>query len=579
MVGLYVEFKAKSTEIDNTFKKMEQQISSLQNKATKAKLFDDVSKKARELSASILHYGKYVALGITAAGVGLGLLINKIAEDIDHVTDSARALGTSAQGFQALSYGASLSGVSIEAMEGSLRKMNMGIGQAITGNDELKQTFKSLGVSLESLQGKNMDQQFLIIADALGKIKDKNIQAAMAASIFGRSYSDVLNLVRDGVSDTVKEFDKLGLSLTDSQRVAVDAFGDAQTKLSAIFSGFSQKVVAYLAEPFEKVITYITDTITKMGGIDVAAQSFAKAIIGAVSFAVNSLNSLLNLIDSMYVRMLKIQAFGLEAKQSLETTNPLNSVVRAIDSGANATYNTNQTNRQKELGATYANIAEAEKTMKGRNNVLQPAVDILTKGAADMGTALQSTLVPFKTAAQSAAELAQANSLAAKKIEDTLSNFIKTSGQSKLQDVLGTNQKGETAQIVNKEWDDLIRTIYDKALNGTGGQVQKGFVNGKGFTNRVATAGEDLTSLEDKVKAQSLGGNISAITGYIGALDELKAFLAKMDPNANKVKVDIEVKTEEGFILKIAQSQAMDQQMKKTLLDATSLNARAMGAK
>lgn len=242
MVGLYVEFKAKSQEVDQTFKTMQAEIDKLKGKQKDISSgFGSMVGKIKEFGMSILNFGKWVALGIAAATTGLWIMINRVAESIDKVTDSARGLGLASGELQAMSYAASLSGVEFESLEMLIKKMSITLGNAVGGAADAQQAFKDLGLDLNTLKNLPISEQMNLITTSLGKIDDKTKQNSLSFTIFGKSMTDALNLARDGFGNNIAEFSKLGLAITDSQRVAVDAFGDSQQRLGAIWQGFSQK--------------------------------------------------------------------------------------------------------------------------------------------------------------------------------------------------------------------------------------------------------------------------------------------------------------------------------------------------
>ncbi len=566
MVGMYVEFKAKFDEVDKAFAKMNAESTKVQANQTKVtKAISGTISSVGSLTASFVKMG--AALGAVVAGgalVAFGVLwhtIGKIAEEIDSVTDAARGLGVSAQGLQSLGYAASLSGVEMGSLENSMKKLGKSIGDAMGGNKGLQDTFKQLGISMESLKGLSLDQQFLKVADAIGKVDDKNIQASLSAQLFGKSYTDVLNLVRDGVGQNVEEFNKLGIALTDSQRVAVDAFGDSKDKLQAIWQGFGQKVVAYLAEPFEKMITWITNTIEQMGGIDSAAQAFAKAIVSGVQFAVNAIQGLISVIDGLYARMLKLQIFALESANKLDKANIGQALAEKIGLDTQGSGADRQLGRNAEIKSLYKDLNANEQSQAKKGDFFKPLQDMLEAGKNSIGV-LESYIPPIKTAAENTQKFSDALATGTEKIDDAISKMITTSGQSKLQSLIGTGNNGAPAieQQSVEQWDDKIRNIYMKALAG-----------------KVGARG-DLNQLQTSIAEGTNAGNAGSLTDYIGAIQELRKFVDKVDPAANKTKLDITVKTDKGFNLEIAQSSEVQKQV-NAQINAVAQNAARMGAK
>ena len=292
-VGLLVEFKAKYDTVSKGFQEVSKggQAVISQNKKVENSFTAIGTKATLGLKAAVGGFS--LLSGAMLAGItGLYAFTGKIGETIDHVTDAARGLGVSAAEFQKLSYAASLGGVGINSIGDSLKKFNINVGQALSGNQDAIDSFKAIGVSVDQLKGKDLTQQFLLSATAAGNLKDKNQAAAASAAVFGRSYTDALSLGRDGIAENVKEFDKLGATLTESQRKAVDAFGDSKTKLSTIFDGFTQKVVADISPAFTQITEQVSQFIIASGGLDGVATKVGNTLTQVVNFTIDAVKGI-----------------------------------------------------------------------------------------------------------------------------------------------------------------------------------------------------------------------------------------------------------------------------------------------
>jgi hypothetical protein len=288
---IVIEFKAKYDEVTKGFNEVSKGSEKVHAETKKMEQgFGELGAKVHEGANSILN--EWLGLGIALSGVGLVELFNRTAEGINHITDTAKGLGVSAQDFQALAYGAQLGGVGVDELGGSLKKFNITLGNALEGNQQAIDSFSSLGISVESLRGKSLADQYALVATAAGSLKDKNLAAAESAKIFGREYTSALRLGRDNITENIKEFDKLGATLSDTQREAVKAFDDSKIKLDTIFSGFAQKVVAQASPAFEKLIAGVSDFILASGGIDGVATTVGNKIVDIVQGTIDVFTAL-----------------------------------------------------------------------------------------------------------------------------------------------------------------------------------------------------------------------------------------------------------------------------------------------
>ncbi len=580
VVGMLVEFKAKSTEIDSTFKKVSTQMDAVNSKAkTVGSSFDNVSNKVTAMGKSLLNYGKWVAAGLAVAATGLLVAINKIADSIDNMTDKARELGVGAQGLQALTYAAGQSGVSFDELSQSISIMNRTLGNVYAGKTKLD------FLDVNQLKGQDVDRQIVTILEGLGQIKDKNEQAAAASEIFGRSYTKMLSLARDGIKENIEEFNKLGLALTDQQRSAVDAYGDAKNRLESIWTGFSQKVVAYVAPAFTKIVDFISDTIEKMGGIDKAAQGFAKAIISGVRVAIEAMQGLLNIINKIEKAFLGIQGIRLENQIQNEETAQRGygrTIAERLGIASETKVEPNEKIKQlsKELEVNQARWNEINNNMKARADFLKPLDEMLEQATNKIGDTTKDLDGVIAGASKGVKGFSQSVEAATKKIDDVISKMISAAGEKGLNRILKLDENGkEIKQVESQQVDNLVKQIYDKALNGSGGKTLSGMFNGQQINSYETTAAQDYEQLK-KLVGDNLRGrtDLRAYQEQVGIIEALKPFVDKINPQTQKVDVNIKVEPSDLLITKVIHSQENKQMIDNALLDATR-KALTMGAK
>ncbi len=523
MVGLYVEYKARTAEVDAAMSRMSTQINKIQ--LEQASVTTGFDKMATGAGRAFKVFAGGLALTAVAGIFGsIAGRVSEMSESIDELSKSAGTLGIPVSSLQRLQYVASLAGVSTEQLEKSFQKMSKTLGQAFTGKPTLQLTaaLKAMHLSLNDLKGLSADQQYMKIADAIGSITDKNIQASSASVFFGRDFSSALKMVRQGVGETTKEFDKMGLAMSDSQAQAIEDMNDAQTRLSTIWGGFSQKLVIALAPGFKSLSDSMSDLIKQLTNVIIMTER----------------------IDTSNI-----------------LTTPTN-LAASLTTGIARNYMSNK----GAIGVNEAGDGRNDPRLRYRSEI--PSLPAFLSVIPSVSKAFESIIPPIGKLTEKL-----------KEATDTLEGIIKSQGQEKLKDILGKDINGEKlVPLDNPEWNESIRRLYDKAINGGGGVVQSGGFNGKAWSTRTSTAAEDLKALEDKVLAQSKGGKLGEAAGYIGAIEEMRALVKKIDPNTNKVKLDITVNAEEGLALKIAQSEAIDKAVQLKILDNIK-NAAIMGTK
>ena len=173
---------------------------------------------------------------------------------IDEMAKKASRLGITSQSLKALSYSAELAGASANVMNDVLKTLQKNMGDAAMGTGEAAASLKVLGLDADKLAGMSVDDQFKMISEAISKIENPALQAALAAKIFGESSQEVLDVIRGG-NDALEENEKRLKHLqgttdaTDDKAVA-DMF-DAWTDVKMAIEGVWEQLSIMLAPALE----------------------------------------------------------------------------------------------------------------------------------------------------------------------------------------------------------------------------------------------------------------------------------------------------------------------------------------
>ncbi len=321
-VGLLVEFKAKYDTVTAGFNQISKGHQQLQQDSTKTE-------------AAFTRMGTSINSSLSSIKTGLEALIigvvfdkliggfNKIAEGILKVQNTAKGLGIPVDDFQKLAFAANLSDVNIDSLSTTLKRFSGNIGKAIEGDQNVISSLKSIGVSVDDLRGKGVADQLLLTVQAAGKLKDANIAAASGMSLFGRDYTQALRLGRDGIADNIKEFAKLGVILTKTQRDSIEEFNKSKKTLDTLWDGFLQKIVSDVSPGMTKLTDGIKNFILESGGIDGLANTVAGKITTIVDYTKSAFETFIpvvsGLIDGLNAILAGLQPYYNGAKQAANT--------------------------------------------------------------------------------------------------------------------------------------------------------------------------------------------------------------------------------------------------------------------
>ena len=126
---------------------------------------------------------------LTGLGAGISLAgFKKVTDELDRIGKTADRIGITTDSLQQFEFAARRSGISTEALRGSLERFTRRLGEAQTGNKAYKQTFSELGVAITDTNGNLLkaDEVLENVVDSLAKTEDLTVKTALASQAFGR---------------------------------------------------------------------------------------------------------------------------------------------------------------------------------------------------------------------------------------------------------------------------------------------------------------------------------------------------------------------------------------------------------
>lgn len=562
-LGLLVEFKAKYDQVENSFKKISDGNNNLlkQNNEVE-RSFNSV---AQNLKSGFTNAAAALAILGTALAVtstGIFAFVSKTDEGIDKITDMARGLGVAASDLQKLGYAASLGGVSIDGVGDSLKRFNINVGKALSGNKEAIESFRQLGLGVEDLRGKDLTSQFLLTATAASKLKDNNIAAAASSELFGRNYTQALSLGRDGISENVKGFEALGVTLTDAQRQASDAFGDAKIKLSTIWDGFLQKISANVSPALTGLTNQITDFIQASGGIDAVSTNVSNKLIAIINTSAEVFKSISSNVGVLIDKV----SFLLEKSKALinNTLNEdgigadiLNRFALVRDVLANGLSGNGFTVDPTIVGNPVNQAAIVNSRFQAKQNQTPDAISVIPNFR-ELATSTQKTTTSLdklsETFQKTSDNLISTGLATNKGTTDRLAKVFDIINQ---RDPTNTGRP-EAPSSDFEQWSaDLIQSLQNGDI-----------ASGEGFNMQLS----NLQRL--KMANEANGFNTG---GQQGVIDEIKKYADTLGIKPQQIEIALTIGASGDFVAKMAQSSAVKVVIHNEVSDMVA-NAAHLGA-
>jgi len=255
---------------------------------------------------------KSVTLPILGAVSALTAFSVKAAYTADEIGDTAEKIGLSAEAFQEWNHTATILGVSTERMERAFVKVNGILGDIATGNgDKYAESLALIGLSLDDLEGKNTDEAFNLIRDALSEVEDEAVRLGVANDLLSeRVAADIIPVLTQEAStinDLRNEARELGI-VTNEQAAQAGEFTDALDRTKQAVSSLGIDLASTLLPVIQELIIKVRDNviptlkdwIDKWNNMDsgtkkiIATLTGLVAAIGPVLSVVGKVGPLLN---------------------------------------------------------------------------------------------------------------------------------------------------------------------------------------------------------------------------------------------------------------------------------------------
>lgn len=211
-----------------------------------------------------------VAAAIVKVEKAMISMTKESAAFADNIITLSMQTGQSTEQLQEFSYATELIDVSVDTLQGSLRKLTNNMQDTMNGTGNAKASFEALGVSVTNADGsmRSANDVFYETIDALGQVKNETERDAMSMDIFGRSAQDLNPLIIQG-SKTLKayadEAHNVGYVLDDEALSALGAVDDAYQRLQKTQEGVKNQLSAEFAPYLEEFYGDVT-TMVKDGG-------------------------------------------------------------------------------------------------------------------------------------------------------------------------------------------------------------------------------------------------------------------------------------------------------------------------
>ena len=262
---------------------------------------DDKAKGiGQRLASGIGTAAKWGAGLVAAAGAGAAALYGvatKSAETADHIDKMSQKIGISRTAYQELDFILSQNGMSVDQLQGGMKKLVNTMQSAQDGNKTAAATFAELGVSVTDSTGalRNQEDVFYEAIAALQGMENETERNAIANDLFGKSASEMAPLLNAGAGSMEELRQKahdLGLVLSDETIDAGVKFTDTVDQVKRSFSTVITQIGAEVMPIFQKLLQWVLDHMPEIQAVIEVAFKAIEFAVGLVSDAVTWLSGI-----------------------------------------------------------------------------------------------------------------------------------------------------------------------------------------------------------------------------------------------------------------------------------------------
>ncbi len=301
------ELKILLTAIDNASAELKKAQDAIKNMGKEA---DTTTTKSSTFASSLTAHSRQIGMAFTVMGgavIGaLTLMVKQFEDASSAIYNMSLRTGVAIEQVQRLGYAMKLTGGDISSLEWDIRRMQMNIGQAgdasekteahinnlkaaiagfsgnIRGNESLiasmnvelwnaqtaasetRTAFDKLGINLAALKAMKPDEQFIILAAAIATIPDKSERARVAVEIFGRTGTNILPLLENGIEGLNAAMAKAPI-MSDEMVKAGEKLGQEFTHLQSVLQKTVMEIAVNLKPAIETVIPVIIEFAKEIG--------------------------------------------------------------------------------------------------------------------------------------------------------------------------------------------------------------------------------------------------------------------------------------------------------------------------
>jgi hypothetical protein len=214
-----------------------------------------------------------------------------LADSMDEVSQKT---GIAVKDLSALSYAAKIEGVSVEALQKSMKGLSENVVEAGKAGSQAAQIFDALGVD----SGASLNDIMGQVADSFTQLEDGALKTTIATKLFGKAGQELIPLLNqgsEGLSKAKREAEAFGLIVGEDFAKQAGEFNDNLTRMSQLSGALGISIAQTLVPALNSLISQFLQARTAGLSFFEALQTIPGANTnkqGQIEFALSELKKL-----------------------------------------------------------------------------------------------------------------------------------------------------------------------------------------------------------------------------------------------------------------------------------------------
>ena len=211
--------------------------------------------------------GEFKALGTAMAGAfAVSYITQQIRETADYaaqVRDLANTYGMSTDHIQKLGFAATQSGIELKTVMDAHKDLGKNTAEALAGVESKMGAFKALGVSVDEIKGKNIDEVFMRVAKAISEsgpiLKPEQVKAI--EDLMGGAGYEAINMMRGDLQEVFAQLEEMGGLIDNNAIEKMGALSDKFAAFETANKGLWADMLTFFGDSFMGFVDYLSATI------------------------------------------------------------------------------------------------------------------------------------------------------------------------------------------------------------------------------------------------------------------------------------------------------------------------------